>query len=163
VSVNKYKPHVFVIPEDDADRQIADGFVLHPRVAARQVQVVEPAGGWIPVLETFKKEYIPHLNKYNGAHVVMLIDFDGKPEERRKIFEAEIPETLRTRVFVIGPHETPESLRQSLGKGGYEDIGRSLADDCDGDNLDVWTHAELQHNDDERLRLVGSVKTFLFN
>lgn len=37
MSVNKYKPHVFVIPEDDADRQIADGFVLHPGVAARQV------------------------------------------------------------------------------------------------------------------------------
>ena len=46
MSVNKAKPHLYVIPEDDADRQIAKGFVLHGRVDERRVQVVEPAGGW---------------------------------------------------------------------------------------------------------------------
>lgn len=28
MSVNLYEPHVFVIPEDDANRQLADGFHL---------------------------------------------------------------------------------------------------------------------------------------
>ena len=30
MSVNVYKPHVLVLPEDDADRQIANGFLLDP-------------------------------------------------------------------------------------------------------------------------------------
>ncbi|NOT00286.1 MAG: hypothetical protein HOP29_06625 [Phycisphaerales bacterium] len=162
MSVNRYRPHLYVIPEDDADRQIADGFVLHPRVAARQVQVVEPAGGWARVLETFNKEYVPLLQQNAYTHVVMLIDFDGKHLGRRANFEAEIPEALRTRVFVIGPRDTPVSLKQSLGRG-YEDIGRLLADDCDGDLKETWDHELLRHNEADRLRLLQSVKPFLFD
>ena len=162
MSVNKYKPHLYVIPEDDADRQIADGFVLHARVAARQVQVVEPAGGWSRVLDTFKEEYLPLLQN-PMTHVVMLIDFDGSPQERRAKFAAEIPDSVRERVFVIGPGMRPEDLRQALGIGGFEDVGRALADDCDGNQLNTWSHAQLQHNEEERLRLVHYVRAFLFN
>jgi hypothetical protein len=168
MSVNKYKPHLFVIPEDDADRQIADGFVLHPRVAARRVQVVEPAGGWPEVLDTFILEYLPILQQNRNAHVLMLIDFDSNPEDRRARFDAAIPADVRPRVFVVGPRDNPEALRQSIGMGGYEDIGRSLADDCDRGTFALWGHVHLQHNDHERLRLerlrlVDSVKPFLFN
>jgi hypothetical protein len=28
MSVNKYHPHVLVLPEDDANRQLANGFLL---------------------------------------------------------------------------------------------------------------------------------------
>lgn len=28
--MNKYRPHVLVLPEDDANRQIANGFLLAP-------------------------------------------------------------------------------------------------------------------------------------
>lgn len=161
MSVNKYRPHVFVIPEDDADRQIAVGFLLHPRVAARQVQVVEPAGGWAKVLDTLKQEYVPLLLQNAQTHVVMIVDFDGDAAGRRSYFEAEIPQALRTRVFLIGPRDTPEILRKSLRKG-YEEIGRSLAGECDEGNVDAWSHEQLQHNDGERLRLVDCVKPFLF-
>ncbi len=160
MSVNKYKPHLYVIPEDDADRQIADGFVLHARVASRQVQVVEPAGGWSRVLDIFKVEYLPLLQN-SMTHIVMLVDFDGSPAERRAKFEFEITEELRSRVFVVGPLDTPESLRQSIGKD-YESIGKALADDCDRGTSDVWGHLQLLHNEAERVRLVGTVKQFLF-
>jgi hypothetical protein len=43
--MNKYRPHVIVIPEDDANRQIANGFLLHPAIATRAVGVMPPAGG----------------------------------------------------------------------------------------------------------------------
>lgn len=162
MSVNKYKPHLYVIPEDDADRQIADGFVLHARVAARQVQVVEPAGGWARVLDVFKEEYLPILQQNQHTHVVMLIDFDGSPEARRAKFDPEIPSNIRDRVFVIGPRDKPEALRQSLGGGGFEDIGRSLADECDNQQPTTWNHHQLSHNDAECRRLVGAVKEFLF-
>lgn len=162
MSVNKYKPHVFVIPEDDADRQIADGFILHPGVATRQAQVVEPAGGWTRVLDTFKKEYVPLLQQNGRTHVVMIVDFDGDVDGRRSQFEDAIPHALRARVFVIGPRDTPESLRQVLRKG-YEDIGRLLADDCEGNKTDTWNHELLYHNEADRLRLLETVKGFLFD
>jgi hypothetical protein len=58
MTVNKNAPHVYVIPEDDADRQLADGFVLHHGVDARRIQVMPPAGGWREVQRTFQDEYI---------------------------------------------------------------------------------------------------------
>jgi hypothetical protein len=39
MSVNRYRPHVLVIPEDRADEQIANGFVLHDQVKHRQIQI----------------------------------------------------------------------------------------------------------------------------
>ena len=33
--MNKFQPHVFVIPEDRKDEQIANGFVVHEQVDAR--------------------------------------------------------------------------------------------------------------------------------
>jgi hypothetical protein len=162
MSVNRYRPHVFVIPEDDADRQIADGFVLHPRVTTRQVQVIEPPGGWMRVLDTFRKEYVRLIQQNAHTHVVMVVDFDGEVEGRRAKFEAGTPTDVHARVFVIGPRETPETLRKSLNIG-YEDIGRALADDCDRDRTDMWHHELLRHNEAERLRLFQTVKPFLFS
>lgn len=161
MSVNKGLPHLYVVPEDDADRQIADGFVLHPNVDVRRVQVVPPAGGWSKVRDTFKEEYLPLLQQNMMTHVVLLIDFDGNPKGRRKKFDSCIPSIVQSRVFVIGPRENPEILRQSLGKG-FEAIGQTLAEECDSENLDAWDHEQLQHNAEEQRRLFGSVKPFLF-
>ncbi|MBL8878027.1 MAG: hypothetical protein JNG88_02815 [Phycisphaerales bacterium] len=161
MSVNKYKPHVYVIPEDDANRQIANGFVGHVRVATRQAQVVEPAGGWTRVLDTFKKGYVPLLQQSEHMHVVMIVDFDGDAVGRRSEFESKVPEPLRSRVFVIGPRDTPESLAQALGLK-LEGIGQALADECDGEQTDIWNHEQLRHNEADRLRLLQTVKGFLF-
>lgn len=159
--MNKEKAHVYVIPEDDADRQLADGFVLHHEVDARRIQVVPEAGGWPHVLKTFKDEYIQTLRKYSEGHVVMLIDFDSKVDERRAEFEQAIPEELKARVFVVGPKFKPETLKKAM-KIGFEEIGTTLANDCYQDTTIHWDHEQLKHNDAERLRLVQTVKPFLF-
>ena len=161
MSVNKHRPHVYVIPEDRRNAQIANGFAQHPRVNG-QIRVMREAGGWRRVFDTFQEEYLPLLHQNANTHVVLLIDFDGSPEDRRERSNADIPDGVRPRVFVIGPRDTPETLRQSLGRG-YEDIGRALANECDGQNLDAWTHEQLQHNEHERIRLVNSVRPFLFS
>ncbi len=47
MSVNKYLPHVFVLPEDDANRQLASGFHLQvPWDRQRQMQVLS-SGWWL--------------------------------------------------------------------------------------------------------------------
>ena len=159
--MNKYLPHIYVIPEDDADRQIADGFVLHYQVKDARIQVVPTAGGWSNVLKVFHEEYVQTLLRYPLGHVVMLIDFDGHTDERRADFQNAIPDDLRDRVFVVGPKDTPETLKRSLNIG-FEKIGESLANDCDANTAEYWNHEQLQHNDAERQRMVRILKPFLF-
>jgi len=53
MAVNVYKPHLFVIPEDDADRQFAVGFEFDFRLKLRAMQVMPVAGGWLKVVDKF--------------------------------------------------------------------------------------------------------------
>lgn len=160
--MNKYELHVFVVPEDRADEQLAVGFTLHDQVNVARIQVMPHVRGWSEVLKTFQDEYIERLRKYPKGHVVMLIDFDGSYDERRAKFEQAIPDDVKQRVFVIGPKRTPEILRNELGNKSFEQIGISLADDCYSDTETVWGHEQLKHNDPDRQRLVQAIKPFLF-
>ena len=160
MTMNKYAPHVYVIPEDAANRQIADGFVLHPRVRETRIQVVPPAGGWPKVLKTFGDEYLPKLRDNPNTHVVMLIDFDDNIEKRTADFEQAIPAPFRARVFVVGSKRTPEVLKQQVKKS-FEEIGGSLAEDCEAGTA-LWGHEQLSHNEADRKRLVDTVMPFLF-
>ena len=161
MTMNKYVPHVYVIPEDDANRQIANGFVLHHRVDSRRIQVMPEAGGWNNVLRTFRAEYVNILQSWPKAHVAMLIDFDGRSDLRRAEFEQATPDALRARVFVVGSKQNPEVLKKALGKH-CEQIGESLADDCDSGTKTLWGHEELNHNNADLQRMVQTVKPFLF-
>ena len=161
MSVNKFLPHVFVVPEDRADEELANGFVQHDQVDGRQVQVLRPADGWSGVLDKFTTQYIPYLRNHSKGYVILLIDFDSKYDDRRDQFKKAVPVELENRVFVVGCKETPELLRQALGES-LEDIGRSLADDCYKGTVDVWGHDHLKHNEPDRMQLVKMVKSILF-
>lgn len=159
--MSQYPPHVYVIPEDDRDRQIADGFVLHDQVDDRRIRIVPPAGGWRNVLQTFVDEYVTLLSANPNDHVVMLIDFDGNYDSRLAEFGQRIPEALKARVFVIGPEQTPEKLKKDMSKS-YEEIGLALAHDCYAGTEIAWGHEQIKHNDPDRQRLLETVKPFLF-
>lgn len=57
MSINKYLPHVLVIPEDKANSDIANGFLLHPQLNERSIQVLPYVGGWKIAIEKFKKNF----------------------------------------------------------------------------------------------------------
>jgi hypothetical protein len=160
MSVNKYKPHVWVIPEDDANRQIIDGFLLHDAVAHRAVGVRGPAGGWAKVLSVFVEEYLPLLAGSPNCHVVMIVDFD-ETEDRRDHFGKSIPVEVGSRVFVIGSKDNPEKLKHEL-KMTFEEIGKALAEGCFQRELSLWDHLHLIHNKAELQRLVDVVRPILF-
>jgi len=160
MSVNKFKPHVWVIPEDDANRQIVGGFLLHDTVDDRAVGVRAPAGGWPKVLEIFESEYLPLLRESSNAHVVMLIDFDLN-ENRREHFEIRIPEEVRSRVFVVGSKDEPEVLRRELGMA-WEPIGAALAQECHEAVFKLWRHPHLIHNEADLQRMVQIIRPILF-
>ena len=159
--MNKYAPHVYVIPEDDADRQIADGFVGHYAVNDMRIKVMPLARGWPNVLATFHDEYIQTLRNYPLAHVVLLIDFDDEVEKRKATFEQAIPNDLKSRVFVVGAKDNPETLKKVM-QISLEEIGKTLAVDCNLGTVQHWSHDQLQHNDTERQRMVQILKPFLF-
>lgn len=161
MSVNKFQPHVYVIPEDRADEEIANGFVLHDQVQQRQIQVLPCANGWPGVLAKLKIEYLPHLRGFKQGNLVLLIDYDGKYEKRRKQFDDEVPDELKERVFVLGAKETPEQLKSKL-KMNFEAIGQALADDCFYNRTSLWDHEQLKHNDPDRGRLFTSVRKIMF-
>jgi hypothetical protein len=98
MSINKYQPHVYVLPEDDANRQLAIGFRLDQQVLIRRIVVLEVAGGWIQVLEHFKSDHVSEMERYPDRFMVLLIDLDGR-EDRLESAKAAVPEHLSDRVF----------------------------------------------------------------
>ena len=46
MSVNRHQPHVLVLPEDDANRQLANGFRLDQYLLNWKIQVLR-GGGWL--------------------------------------------------------------------------------------------------------------------
>src|SRR5258708_6041866 len=134
MSVNKYGPHVYVLPEDDANRQLAIGFVLELSPLA-SIKVLPVTGGWINALESFKADHVGVMNKYPSRFMVVLIDFDGR-DDRLKQAKAAIPGHLIDRVFILGVWTEPGDLKAEFGT--YETIGRALARDCGKETDSTW-------------------------
>ena len=159
MSVNKYHSHIFVLPEDDANRQLAVGFVLECSTNTRQVYVLPVADGWTDVLRRFNSDHIHQMRNVAQRFMILLIDFDREPDRLNRA-RAEIPEDLIARVFILGAWTEPEDLRTDLGFP--EEIGRALARDCrDGTDL-AWGHRLLQHNTGEIERLRSQLRPILF-
>lgn len=149
---------MLVLPEDDANRQLATGFDLN--VSSPQYRVEEGAGGWHRVCECFVSDHLIPMQKYTERYMVLLIDFDNDLS-RLETVKLQIPDDIADRVFVIGARNNPEALKRA-GLGSYETIGSLLADDCRGETEVTWSHDLLRHNEGELTRLRDAVRPFLF-
>ena len=158
--MNKYKPHVYILPEDDANAEIVTGFLLHASIDARYVQVLPPAKGWIKLLEEFEANHKPEMLKNVNEHMIMVLDFDRDLSRREKVRQ-HIGDELIDRVFVLGSLSEPEALRSDLGS--YETIGQLLANECNADTRVTWNHDQLTHNYSELDRMTSTLKPILFN
>ncbi len=161
MGVNKHKAHVLVIPEDGANRQLANGFALVPGLNSTCIDVRPEAGGWPKVLSDFKSVHEAGLRKYPLRHLVLLIDFDDAVEERTRRFKTEFPPDVADRVYLLGARSEPEPLRKACGLS-LERIGTGLANTCVDGTPGLWEHDLLVHNQSELDRLTASVKPFLF-
>ena len=151
---------MLVLPEDDANKELANGFWLQVDwTRQRQMQVLPVAGGWNEVLERFKSDHVMEMERRLERFMVLLIDFDGKPSRLTTAKNA-IPGHLADRVFVLGAWSRPEDLKAALGP--YERIGQAMADDCRNATHVTWGHQLLQHNASELQRLRQRVCAILF-
>lgn len=160
MSINSERPHLFVLPEDRANEQMANGFYRQHGLDLRAFQVLPIAGGWVKLLKSFEANEISGLLKFPNRYMVLLIDFDDKLTRLIKVTDV-IPQNLRDRVFVLGVLSQPEKLKSHV-KGGYETIGLNFAKDCmDGTDI-TWNHALLKHNRSELQKIRTLVRPFLF-
>jgi hypothetical protein len=155
---NKYQPHIHVLA--DANRQIANGFLLAPNLNNRAVKVLPLPGGWKKTVEEFTKKYASEMRQLPQRMMVLLIDSDDN-ENRLSYVKKYIPEELKARVFVLGVLSEPENLRRDIKKS-YEEIGEALAKDCSDNTNELWEHNLLKHNKAKLDRMASSVKPFLF-
>jgi len=153
--MNKYQPHVLVLPEDDANRQIANGFDLEIG-GPGQLKVLRPAGGWHKVLELFSSVHIAEMERYANRTMVLLVDFDESASRLGQVKEV-IPSHLNDRVFLLGVWTEPEELPQ-----GLRETGELLAKDCRDGTSKAWGHELLKHNAVEVDRLRKVVNPILF-
>ena len=161
MGVNKHKAHVWVIPEDDANRQLANGFVLSLPAGEICIDIRPASGGWPKVLDQFVNEHAKQLRQYRLRHLVLLIDFDDQVAARMQHFKNKFPDDIAERVYLLGTRSEPEALKSNIGRS-LEHIGQMLADACANDDNEMWNHALLTHNLDELARLTAAVKPFLF-
>lgn len=159
MSVNKFVPHVFILPEDDANRQIAVGFRLDIDWITR-LKILPVAGGWVEVLHRFEIDHVSDMENNENRLMILLIDFDGK-DDRIDRARASIPSHLINRVFVIGPWTNPEHLRQAMHES-YETIGTLLSQDCRNGTATTWNHDLLRHNTEELDRLRALVRSIFY-
>ena len=160
MSVNKNRPHLFVLPEDDANRALANGFQLNQHIAPRSIQVLPCAGGWLKVRSQFQTDHILPMERNQLRHTVLLIDFDEMANRRDEIAKV-IPPHLTDRVFVLGVWSEPENLKKA-GLGSLESVGNKLALDCENETRVTWEHELLRHNNIELVRMASKLKLILF-
>jgi hypothetical protein len=161
MSANNHRPHLLVLPEDDANRQILVGFRNYHAVNSRQMPIQNVAGGWLKALDAILEEHVAAMRTYPDRHVLLVIDFDNRPDRRGEIV-VQIPQDLQERFFVIGSLDEPERLFTSL-RTRPEALGELLAADCDHGTNTTWSHEMLSHNAAEIQRLTVKVKPFLFS
>lgn len=159
MTVNVFKPHVLVLPEDRANRELATGFELGVR-CHRNIQVLPEEGGWPNVRNRFAREHQHTFAKYPSRHMILLVDFDDDPLRIEAMLEG-IQPPIRGRTFVLGTKSEPEDLKIALGIS-FETIGRRLAEDCSAGSAATWDHPLLAHNRPELDRMSAILRPILF-
>jgi hypothetical protein len=162
MSANKEKPHLQILPEDDANKDLANGFSNNSNLKnPRAVQVMPVAGGWKKVADIFQGDTLRRIQQCPERRMILLLDFDDDFENRKVYVDNNIPGDIKSRVFVLGVSSEPEKLKKAFGKK-LDDIGSSLADECAENKRDLWAHDLLKHNESELDRLAEHVRPFLF-
>ena len=71
----KYGPHIWILPEDDADNDIVNGFLTYTAIS-QCIKVLPVAGGWSKVRKYFMENHINAMRRYAHRYMVLLVDFD---------------------------------------------------------------------------------------
>jgi len=161
LSVNKFKPHLLILPEDQAVKDVVVGAVESIRVKpAANLSIEKLLGGWRKL-----KDRLPECEKYLGQYpegrLLFIIDLDRDPKRPKEV-QAWIQGEFADRIFLLSSFHEPEALQREL-TGSLEMIGGTLVDDCPDDQSEAWAHSHLEHNKPELERFMASCRPILFD
>lgn len=169
MSINRYKWHLYVLPEDDATKELANGMLQAAEDWSYQVQIQHPCGGW---KKTASNEYLKEtvksyeMEKYSSCHLLLIIDFDGNEDRLETIKNGIESDPLlskfKERIFVIGSLREVENLRRGIindndNKFGsaIEEVGKKLYQDCS-----LWQREDLKNSSREIYRLKAVLPSY---
>lgn len=67
--IDKYHDHVLILPEDDHNRRVINGFLMNHTVNGRLTQPLKNAGGWKKALDTIQDPAVINgLETYSRRH-----------------------------------------------------------------------------------------------
>ncbi len=172
--MNKYKPNLQILCEDEINQDIARGFLLGFHGFELQnpspIEVCKDVTrGWKKAENQLRDEWVDKLKDNENLFLLILIDSD-KRDGRIKEIRNEIPDIIKDRVFVIGCFSEPEVLKQQAHeaikeakmKVSSEAVGKVLFQHCkDNPPNNLWGLNELNHNSDEILRLKQNTSSFI--
>ena len=171
MAADKHQKHIHILPEDDANRELANGFSIGlNETVARRIQVLPVAGGWINVLDKFLSNHVKGMQQFHNRFMILLIDFD-RDVGRLEFATNRIPQSLRERVFILGSVDEPQQLikagcykAEDLKRVGskLEAIGYAMARACREETAEIWDHELLCNNAAELTRLKQFVRPILF-
>jgi hypothetical protein len=160
MSAGKYRDHILLLPEDQANSDIANGFLLYQLHDPRAIDVLPPAGGWSHVRDEFVETHIAEMRRHPLRRMILMVDFDAQDDRLNAVKEV-VPADLAERVFVVGVWSNPEALRVATGCS-LEKLGCKLAMECCDGSRAVWNHELLRHNAPEVARMTALLRPFLF-
>jgi hypothetical protein len=132
---NKFRWHLRIFVEDDANRQIVNGFLesFFQRNIPRCIRVLQSSRGWDSTLKAAKQDC---AEGGSCRRVLAVIDFDG---DANRIRTATVKG--QANFYVVGCREEPEKLRQLLQRPGhFSTLGNSLAREYCDNNTSLWPH-----------------------
>ena len=154
---NHEKWHLFIKPEDDANRQIVNGFVMKLSMEAQsKIHVDKPANGYHKALEFIRDA---NLERYPQRRLLVVIDYDRSVELRQRLVNDYA--AICDRVFVLGAQRDAEALKRSLQKS-FAKCGAAIADDCASCACELWNNSTLNHNREFLDRLCPEIARELF-
>ena len=157
---------LLILSEDDAYRDLANGFAEYFAIARRRISVPPPAKGGGRKLLKLLQEKVEAVRKNLYSHVLLLFDLDGKPEHNLGKILSQIPDDIKDRVYVLCALDEAEYIKSDLRLSKFEAIGEQLAASCDQGTYNhpsaPWQCSQLKHNKAELGRLAGAVRPFIF-
>ena len=158
MGVNKHKPHLVVFMEDNPYRDIVNGMKKLINVDDTNIDSKNPCGGWSKVFSKLD-ENLALINSNENMHILLLIDFDNKFEERYEKFEEMLKgQSCKSRVFMFGiDKKESEDLKATLKYKNYEEISKCLLENCPNEVSQEWNNKHLKCNIDmiEKMKKVG--------
>lgn len=160
---NKFRDHLVIVPEDQKNNDLINGFVNATSIASHAFQIQRIARGWINAVDSLQDMKLVSLPL---RRVLLVIDFDEKPESRNDQVHEKLSKFLTQneyeRVYLLGTRSEPEDFRSTL-KMSPEQVGAQLYLDCKTPQPGLWGHALFAHNLKTRARLIAEVLPFLIN